>query len=337
MSEAGKRDPVLQEETTDAEQDARKKDMLTAGNEPEQEKEPKKEEETEPEGEAKKEEEPEQEKEPKKEEETEPAGEEKQEEEIEPAEGGTKASGKKKRGKKKRGKKKALLVTLCTLLVLIAISVLGTIAVNCYMVFSEGSRIRELDQWKSDAGKGIDCILVLGCSVHPDGTPSRMLQDRLDAVIRLYQASPQKILVSGDHEGPYYNEVGVMKRYLVEAGIPSEDIFSDHYGVSTYDSIYRAFHVFSVRRVTIVTQKYHIYRALHLAKCFGMDADGYVTEDIEYEGQSDRDMREIFARDKDFLFGIIKPKPDSPMDPVSLDESGDLTDVRTEKGSPEDQ
>ena len=231
-------------------------------------------------------------------------------------------------GKSQKKRRKALKISLIVFGILVGFFVLGTAAVNCFMIFTEGRHIKDLDKWKEDAREGIDCIMVLGCSVHSDGTPSKMLADRLDAVVELYQVSPQKIIVSGDHVGPYYNEVAVMKDYLVEKGIPSEDIFMDHYGLSTYESVYRAYHKFGVQRITIVTQKYHIYRALYLANAMGMEADGYASKDVLYEGQASRDFREFFARDKDFLTGIFRPKVDTPMDPVSLSENGDITNVR---------
>ena len=226
--------------------------------------------------------------------------------------------------------KKTLKISAIVLGILVAFFVLGTIAVNFYMVVTEKRHIKTLDEWRDDADDSLDCIMVLGCSVNPDQTPSMMLKDRLDAVIDLYKAKPKKILVSGDHAGRYYNEVLVMKQYLMDAGIPSSNIYMDHYGVSTYDSMYRAYHVYGIRRMTVVTQKYHIYRAMYLASSFGIDVDGYIAEDVRYTDQTSRDIREVFARDKDFLSALFKPKVDSPMDPISLNEDGDMTNVRNE-------
>ena len=226
--------------------------------------------------------------------------------------------------------KKALKISLITIIVAFAFVVVGTIAINCYMVFVQGRHILTPEEWKEEDKKDMDCIMVLGCSVREDGTPSNMLQDRLDAAIELYKLSPQKILVSGDHAGPYYNEVRVMKQYLVDAGIPSEEIYMDHYGVSTYESVYRAYHVFDVRRMTIVTQKYHLYRALHLANAIGINADGCIARYDRYEGQFYRDMREVLARDKDFFLSIFWPNSDMPKQTISLKENGDLTNERME-------
>ena len=120
-----------------------------------------------------------------------------------------------------------------------------------------------------------DCILVLGAGIRADGSPSPMLQDRLNTGIELYQnnAAP-KLLMSGDHGRKKYNEVQTMKDIALDQGVPSEDVFMDHAGFSTYDSLYRARDVFQARKVIIVTQKYHLYRALYISRSLGLDAWG---------------------------------------------------------------
>ena len=123
--------------------------------------------------------------------------------------------------------------------------------------------------------KGVDCILVLGCQVLDDGTPSLMLRDRLDTAIALYEAgAAPKLLMSGDHSREDYDEVGAMKRYAMAAGVPSEDIFLDHAGFSTYESIYRAKALFGAEKILIVTQEYHLYRAVYIAQKLGLEAWG---------------------------------------------------------------
>ena len=155
----------------------------------------------------------------------------------------------------------------------------------------------------------VDCILVLGCWVD-NGTPSLMLGDRLEKSVQLYQmgAAP-KLLMSGDHGQEDYDEVDAMKRYAVESGVPSKDVFMDHAGFSTYESIYRAKEVFGADKILIVTQKYHLYRALYIARELGVDAYGVAAENVSYGGQTLRDLREIMARVKDFGYCWIKPKP----------------------------
>lgn len=152
----------------------------------------------------------------------------------------------------------------------------------------------------------IDCILVLGAGIRGN-RPSPMLRDRLDVAIELYNKGIKKILVSGDHQGDDYDEVNVMKNYLLENEIPSEDIFVDHYGVSTYDSIYRLRPIFSVNEVIIVSQEYHLYRSLYIANMLDYQAYGVAADNHRYVGQEKRDIREFFARIKDMVKSIFRP------------------------------
>lgn len=151
-----------------------------------------------------------------------------------------------------------------------------------------------------------DCIVVLGAGIR--GTePSPMLRDRLDVAIKLYQINSNKILVSGDHQSDDYNEVIVMKNYLLNNGIPSKDIFVDHYGISTYDSIYRLKPIFSANKIVLVSQEYHLYRSLFIANRLGYKAYGIAPANIRYSGQLKRDFREFFARIKDAIKSLINP------------------------------
>ena len=134
-------------------------------------------------------------------------------------------------------------------------------------------RGRILSQEQAAALGGIDCILVLGCGVREDGKPSDMLRDRLTRGLALYDAgAAPKLLMSGDHGRADYDEVNTMKAVAVTAGVPSADVFMDHAGFSTYESIYRAKEIFEAKRIIIVTQEYHLYRALYLAEKLGLDA-----------------------------------------------------------------
>lgn len=171
-----------------------------------------------------------------------------------------------------------------------------------------------------------DCILGLGAGIRTDGSPSPMLQDRLNTGIELYQngAAP-KLLMSGDHGRKKYNEVQTMKDIALDQGVPSEDVFMDHAGFSTYDSLYRARDVFQARKVIIVTQKYHLYRALYIARSLGLDAWGVSADTRRYRGQSQRDFREILARDKDFFVSVFKPLPKYLGDTIPITGNGDLT------------
>ncbi|MBQ3031208.1 MAG: YdcF family protein, partial [Anaerotignum sp.] len=132
-----------------------------------------------------------------------------------------------------------------------------------------------------------DCILVLGCGVREDGSPSLMLRDRLEKGIELYEAgTAPKLLMSGDHGRKNYDEVNLMKGYAMEKGVPSEDIFMDHAGFSTYDSMYRARDIFCAEKVIVVSQEYHLYRALYLAEKLGLEAYGVPAQDVNYRGQA---------------------------------------------------
>ena len=173
----------------------------------------------------------------------------------------------------------------------------------------------------------IDCILVLGCSVRDDGTPSAMLEDRIIAGDRLYLAGVSgKLLMSGDHGQDDYDEVNTMKDYAVRAGIDPENIFCDHAGFNTYASMYRARDVFQVQRVVIVTQKYHLYRALYIARKLGLEAYGVAADERTYRGQMMRDLREIAARCKAFIYCIFMPEPAYLGDPVPIQGSGSSSD-----------
>jgi vancomycin permeability regulator SanA len=175
--------------------------------------------------------------------------------------------------------------------------------------------------------KNADCILVLGCQVKADGTPSHMLQDRLERAIALYQTPGirTKLLMSGDHGREGYNEVGTMRQYAIDRGVPAEDIFMDHAGFSTYESIYRAKHIFGAKKIIIVTQKYHLYRALYIAWALGVDAEGVDPNYRSYYGQFGRECREVLARVKDLGMCIFKPKPTYLGDPIDLRGSGEVT------------
>ena len=172
-----------------------------------------------------------------------------------------------------------------------------------------------------------DAIIVLGASVYSDGTPSGILQDRLDDGIALYFAgAAPKIIMSGDNGTESYNECWAMKQYAISQGVPSEDVFCDHAGFSTYETMYRARHVFGAERIVVATQTYHLYRALYDAQGVGMEAIGVPSDYGEYANQSWYDIREVFARTKDFFQVLFSVPSTFVGDPISLDQSGDVTD-----------
>ena len=172
---------------------------------------------------------------------------------------------------------------------------------------------------------GVDCILILGAGIWGD-KPSPMLEDRLKEGITLYKkGTTKKIIMSGDHSREDYDEVKIMKEYAESEGVPSEDIFMDHAGFSSYDSVYRAKEIFGVQKMIIVTQKYHLYRSLYIAKKLGIEAYGIESNLRIYPGQVFREIREILARDKDYFKCIMKPEASIMGEKISLDGSGDIT------------
>ena len=224
---------------------------------------------------------------------------------------------------KKREIKKAkkLLISLLAAVLLIGLCVLG---VNIFVKSSVSDKIVTVEKAKD---MNADCIIVLGAGLRPDGKPTWMLEDRINVGDELYKnhAAP-KIIMSGDHGRESYDEVNAMKKYAKSEGVPSKDIFMDHAGFETYDTMYRARDVFGAKKVIIVTQKYHLYRAMYAAKKLGLDAYGVSATKRKYDNkQWIRDMREWLARVKIFGKCITKPKPKYLGKKIDLKGSGDVT------------
>ena len=205
---------------------------------------------------------------------------------------------------------------------LVILVVLG-FCINFYVCSSANGRIvRDGDYAELPE---VDCVIVLGAGIWGD-EPSPMLADRLDKGLELYQNGvAPKIIMSGDHGQTDYDEVNLMKSYAFEAGVPSEDVFMDHAGFSTYDTMYRAKHVFQAQRVVIVTQEYHLFRAVYIANHLGLDAYGVYTDPRIYGGEPYREVREILARDKDFFKCMVKPKSTYVGDPIPISGDGNAT------------
>ena len=210
------------------------------------------------------------------------------------------------------------------MIVAVALAIVAVFAVTnvVTIVGSKGSIVSADEASISSA----DAIVVLGASVFADGTPSGILQDRLDDGIALYFAGvAPKLIMSGDNGTESYNEVRVMKQYAIAQGVPSEDIFCDHAGFSTYESMYRAKYVFGCQRIVVATQTYHLYRALWSAKSLGMQATGVPSDYHEYQKQLQYDIREVPARTKDFFKALFRVPSTYVGDAISLDKDGDVT------------
>lgn len=197
------------------------------------------------------------------------------------------------------------------------------IIINLIIILTTKDNIITPEEAKEQ--NNIDCILILGAGIRGN-YPSPMLEDRLKQGIYLYNEKVStKIIASGDHMNQDYDEVNVMKDYLVGHKIPSQDVFMDHAGISTYDSIYRAKYIFNVKKIIIVTQEYHLHRALYIANSLGIEAYGVSSNLREYANQEKRDFREVFARVKDFIQSIFKPESTYLGEEISLQGNGDIT------------
>lgn len=215
---------------------------------------------------------------------------------------------------------KKVLKYIIIFIIIIAIIILG---INLYVILSTKKQIIKEEKYKELSD--IDCIIILGAGI-VEGKPSHMLEDRLLEGIKLYQNNiSDKIIMSGDHGRKEYDEVNVMKNYAIQKGVPSENIFMDHAGFSTYESIYRARDIFKAKKVVIVTQKYHLYRALYIAKQLGLEAYGVGADPRQYVGKTYREMREILARNKDFIKCIFKPVPTYLGETIPVNGNGDIT------------
>ena len=190
-----------------------------------------------------------------------------------------------------------ILIAVAALLVLCA-GILA--AVNLTVFFSTRDKIETIY-----AADGYEYALILGAKVHEGGVLSDMLRDRMDAGIALYRdGSVKKLLLSGDDSGKW-GEVTFMKEYAMQNGVPEEDILTDGEGFSTYESLSRAKTVFGIEKLVIVTQKYHLYRALYIAEDMDIEASGCDSALHSYAGQLYRELREILARAKDFVLCLF--------------------------------
>lgn len=209
------------------------------------------------------------------------------------------------------------------MIIILLVILIALLGINFFVVAKTKNRILSEEQAKEL--ENVDCILVLGAGIWGE-KPSPMLEDRLIQGIALYNNGvSNKIIMSGDHGSDNYDEVNVMKRFAIERGVKSEDIFMDHAGFSTYDSAYRAKDIFEAKRIVIVTQKYHMYRALYIAEQLGLEAYGVNSDPQTYSGQVLRDFREVLARDKDWFKCIVKPDPMYLGETIPVSGNGDMT------------
>ena len=218
--------------------------------------------------------------------------------------------------------KKAINLLLLLALIFAQVPIL----INTYMYEFSSRYFLTVEEASKE---NFDCVLVLGAGVWGDG-PSHLLEERLNKGVDVYNTGcTNRILMTGDHGREEYDEVNVMKNFAIEKGAVAEEVFMDHAGFSTYESMYRAKEVFQVKKVVIVTQKYHLYRAVYNARKLGLDAYG-VAADGQYNFslpvRTYNNFRESLARCKDFIWCIIKPEPTYLGEAIPISSSGVLTD-----------
>ena len=172
----------------------------------------------------------------------------------------------------------------------------------------------------------IDCALVLGAGLTVDGAPSPVLQDRLASSLALYESGRvRRIIVSGDHGTTGYDEPNAMRAWLEARGVPPSAIFMDHAGFDTYSSVWRAKNVFGAERVVIVTQQFHLPRAVWVARSLGMAAEGVPADQRLYRGAAWFEAREVISRTKALVDVSVGRTPRHVGPRISLEQDGRVT------------
>jgi SanA protein len=185
-------------------------------------------------------------------------------------------------------------------------------------------------------------VLVPGAAVFSDGTLSSFLEDRVDSAIDLYRAKKvAKILVSGDNSTVAHNEVNPVRDYLLLKGVPDGDIYLDHAGFDTYSTMYRARDIFQVSSVVIVTQEFHLPRAVFIARSLGLEAVGFTADTgrvslmnyvREIFANEKAAVNLIFGREPKFLGEVIPITEDKIIPPAPLPGEGESTETKTANG-----
>ncbi|MBS5938145.1 ElyC/SanA/YdcF family protein [Clostridium sp.] len=207
-----------------------------------------------------------------------------------------------RKNKSKKWGKRTMGIFISLLIVSLIIVILAISNVNSYKKY-----IYNIE----DIPKGEDTIIVLGAGVKNNGTPSDILADRLETSIEVYnEGAAGALILSGDHGREEYNEVGAMKDYVLKNNIDESIVFMDHAGFSTYDTMYRAKEIFKVKSAVIVTNEYHLPRALYIARKLGIEAYGVKSDKRGYQLMDSYKKREVLAKLKDFAYvNILKPEP----------------------------
>lgn len=183
--------------------------------------------------------------------------------------------------------------------------IIGVFAVNFTVMLSTNSSITNIRQM-DDIDDTYETAVILGCAVYGN-RPSPMLKERLDAGILLYREKKvKKLLMSGDNVHEYYNEIDVMRDYAMEHGVLEGDILIDRLGLSTYESMHRTKELFKLDKFIVISQKYHLHRALYISHAMQAKSIGVSCDMTTYRGQLFREIREVLARNKDFIKSMIE-------------------------------
>jgi SanA protein len=175
----------------------------------------------------------------------------------------------------------------------------------------------------------MQAALILGAKVYKNGNLSKMMQDRADAGIKLYQlCKVKKLLISGDHSKSHYDETNTIRNYMLKKGIPIQDVFMDHAGFDTQSSLYRAKQVFKAKSLIIVTQDFHLPRALYFANLYHIPSKGLLCTSTQYGDISLTlcKLREYPARVKALMEGVLHFRPHFIGNPYPLTGDGRSTE-----------
>ena len=212
---------------------------------------------------------------------------------------------------KNNGKIKTFFIRLILILVVLCVICGLTLGLlNYHVIESTGSVTYSLEDFESSdvSREHYDAVIVLGCAVWSNG-PSPMLADRLRTAAAVYKTGcADYVLVSGDSEHPEdYDETGAMKAFLIEEGVPEEDIKCDPLGLSTYETAMRSAYLFDIDSAVVVTTEFHVARSVYDCRAFGIESVGVEAINSGDVIRTYNYVRDFIARGKDFVFAIIKP------------------------------
>lgn len=238
------------------------------------------------------------------------------------------------RNKKKRNKItlsiSAIILILIFSITIISLHVKTLEAPNIIGSYKANETSLSKEEIKRARDFGAEAVIVPGAAILSDKTPSPILKARLDSAYDLYSKGvAPKILLTGDDTGDYYDEISSMLIYMTEKGVPGEDIFCDHQGTNTFKSMVRAKQVFGIERAIVVTQSFHLPRAIYIGQKVNMKTRGISSDQVgpkEIRKENARLMiREIMARNKDFILLKFKKVPKYEGETVNISGDGTST------------